>query len=109
MVHALEVTEDELAAAYMEAIPESGGGLEETMRTLANQWMAEGRAEGIREGKLKGQSKTLLRLLGRRFGTVPDAVRKRVATASTAELGAWLDAVLDAKNVDAVFAAAPRN
>ena len=117
MVYALKVAGTEIAAAYIEVIPEDMGKLKGKMETLADQWMAEGRvvghaegrAEGERRGELKGLERAMVRQLGRRFGTVPASARKRIAAASDAELDAWLDAILDANSVDAVFAASPRS
>ena len=113
VLHALEVDRAGLVAAYTEAIPGGERELEGKMATLVEQWMAEGERRGEKRGEkrgeLKGQAKALLRQLGRRFGSVPASARRRVATASATELGTWLDAVLDAKSVDSVFAASPRD
>ena len=114
-----------LVAAYTEAIPGGEKEMEGKMATLVEQWMAEGERRGEKRGEkigekrgerigekrgeLKGQANALLRQLGRRFGSVPPSARERVAAASATELGTWLDAVLDAKSVDSVFAASPRD
>ena len=67
------------------------------------QGRAEGMAEGMAEGRAKGMAEILLRLLERRFGAVPEAARARVCTASIADLDGWLDAILDAEDIDGVF------
>jgi len=67
------------------------------MGTIAQTWLQEGRADG--------GATLLLRQLERRFGRVPAMVRDRVRTATTDDLEAWADAVLDAESLDAVFAA----
>ena len=41
--------------------------------------------------------------IGRRFGAVPDGVRKRIDAASLEQLEAWSDRVLDAATLDDVF------
>ena len=69
--------------------------------------LAEGEARGLAEGEVRGKAETLLRLLERRFGCVPESARARVAHGSAAELDAWLDALLDAHSLEAVFDASP--
>ena len=66
------------------------------MATAAETWMEQGKAEG--------KAETLLRLMERRFGAVPEAARARISAASVADLDGWLDAILDAGDVDEVFA-----
>ena len=96
---------------------------ERMMTTLTEKWKAEGRAKGLAEGLVKGLAegqakglaegqtegrvRSLLLLLGRRFGPVAEPVRRRVAGASAAELDAWLVRTLDAGSVDEVLAASP--
>jgi hypothetical protein len=71
------------------------------------QWKAEGEAEGEAKGEargeIKGQARSLLRLLEKRFGPASEAVRTRIAAADSVALDRWLDRVLDAPTVDAVF------
>jgi len=81
-----------LERAMRLARPQDG---EELMGTIAEKWLQEGRQEG--------EANSLARLLERRFGAVPDAVRERVATASLEQLDTWLDAVIDAESLDEVF------
>jgi predicted transposase YdaD len=69
------------------------------------QGRIEGRAEGRAEGEATGKAKTLLRLLDRRFHDIPEAYRTRVLAANANQLDAWIDAVLDADSIDAVFGA----
>jgi len=96
------------------------------MGTMAERWLQEGRQEGLRkglqeglqkgrqegrqegwqEGRQEGEANTLVRLLERRFGAVPDSVRKRVATASPEQIDTWLDTVIDAESLDEVFGGA---
>ena len=44
-----------------------------------------------------------LRLLERRFNGVPESYHDRVLAADAAQLDTWIDAVLDAENIEAVF------
>ena len=63
----------------------------------------QGRIEGETLGKAKGKAETLLRLLDRRFHGVPKAYRTQVLAADANQLDTWIDAVLDAESIDAVF------
>jgi predicted transposase YdaD len=69
------------------------------------QGRVEGRAEGKAEGKVEGKAETLLRLLDRRFHGVPKAYRTQVLAANADQLDTWIDAVLDAESIDAIFGA----
>ena len=73
------------------------------MSTVAEAWVREGMAQGRAEGKAEGKAETLLRLLQRRFGPVPESARARVAVGSATEIDAWLDALLDAQSLTEVF------
>ena len=63
----------------------------------------EGREEGLAEGEHQAQVRTMLRLLERRFGPVPEEVRQRMEAADSATLDSWLDRILDAPTRDAIF------
>ncbi|NBC32669.1 MAG: transposase [Alphaproteobacteria bacterium] len=65
--------------------------------------VAEGRAEGLSAGEHRAQVRTLLRLLERRFGPVPEDIRERIEAADRETLEVWLDRILDAPSRDAVF------
>ena len=64
------------------------------------------RAEGRVEGRVEGEAKSLIRLLERRFGPLPAAVKSRIDGADLNQLDAWIDRVLDAKSLEVMFAAA---
>jgi hypothetical protein len=51
----------------------------------------------------RGKAETLLRLLGRRFHSVPEAYYVRVLAADADQLDTWIDALLDAESIDVVF------
>ncbi len=70
------------------------------MGTMAEAWLEEGRIEG--------QAGTLLRLMERRFGEVPETVRARMTAASSSELDAWEEAFAKATTFEAFMACAPR-
>jgi predicted transposase YdaD len=63
----------------------------------------QGRSEGRAEGETRGKAKTLLRLLDRRFHGVPEPYHAQVLAADVEQLDTWIDAVLDAESIDAVF------
>ena len=67
--------------------------------------VAEGEARGEVRGIAKGEAKSLTRMLERRFGPLPAAVKTRVGGANLSQLDAWIDRVLDAKSLDSVFGA----
>ena len=71
------------------------------MPTLAETWIEQGMQQGLQEGELL----TLKRLLIKRFGPLPAAFEQRLAGADRAELEAWLDQVLDAPSLEAMFPA----
>jgi len=63
------------------ALPEVGNLMEiktmlaESVIEWTEQWKQLGRQEGRLEGKLEGESAMLVRLLIKRFGVLPEAVR----------------------------------
>ena len=62
-----------------------------------------GRTAGLAEGETVGEAKSLSRLLQRRFGPLPPSVQSRIAEASLDELDGWVDQVLDAPSLEAMF------
>ena len=66
-------------------------------------------AEGLERGLEQGEARGLTRLLERGFGPLPRTVRDRVAAADLDELDAWLDRILDADSLDAVFDGSKRH
>ena len=105
----LDLAPEALEASLRRTKPERWEAL---MGTVAQAWMDEGRAKGIAEGiadgllqgRSEGEAALLLRLLERRFGRLPAAIRDRVRGAAADDLEAWSVAVLDADSLDAVFA-----
>lgn len=69
------------------------------LATLGKTW----REEWTAEGQHQAQTRTLGRLLERRFGPVPADIRVRLEAAETETLDRWLDRILDAPTRDAVF------
>ncbi len=46
--------------------------------TIAESWIAEGKAEGRAEGMAEGQAKSALKVLKSRFGEVPAGIQKKI-------------------------------
>ena len=65
--------------------------------------LAKGEAKGLAKGEAKGLARALRRLLERRFGPLPPAVRTRIAGASASDLDVGFAAALDAESLSAVF------
>ncbi len=65
---------------------------------------ARGKAEGKAEGLAEGEARSLMRLLVKRFGPLPEPVVAQIAAGSIEELDRWVDRVLDAPDLEAVFA-----
>lgn len=63
----------------------------------------EGRMKGRVEGRMEGEAAMLQRLLERRFGTLPDSARQRIAAADADTLLIWGERVLDAKSLEDVW------
>jgi hypothetical protein len=67
------------------------------------QGRQEGRQEGIQVGLLKGQAGVLAKQLKLRFGSLPLEVVERLSGATAEELDGWVEAVLTAPSLSAVF------
>ena len=94
----LEIALDAAAGEAAGVPPEDEPHTKEyLMATLVQRLLQQGKAE------------TLLRLLMLRYGAVPDGVKARVRAAAVVDLDAWLDAVPDAPDFEAVFASRPVN
>ena len=64
----------------------------------------EGRKEGREEGREEGMLVILQRLLTQRFGPLDAALQHRLQTASPAQLETWAERVLEARDLEEVFA-----
>jgi len=58
---------------------------------------------GLRRGRVEGQADLLLRLLARRFGTIPDTLTERIRAATAGQLETWSLNFVDATTLDEVF------
>ncbi|EWY38219.1 hypothetical protein N825_14725 [Skermanella stibiiresistens SB22] len=83
---------DRLRAVLGRVVP---GQEDKIMPTIAEAYIAEGKAEA--------KADTLLRMVGRRLGTVPATVTAKVASASVDEIDQWIDAITDGTDVNEIF------
>ena len=102
VIKATTVSDEVLRQALSAVGSESG---EETMDSIANTI----EKKSIARGRVEGMAVSLLRLLQKRCGPVPETVQKRILSASVEELEAWTDAVLDASSIDGVLSASPKS
>ncbi len=65
---------------------------------------AEGLEKIMKEGIEKGKARALQKFLTKRFGTLPAEAVGQISAASPQEIDTWLDRLLDAESLDAVFA-----
>ncbi len=63
--------------------------------------------KGRAEGRAEGEAEALLRLAERRFGPLPAALRARVLAAGPAAVECWLDRLIDAPDLETLFAEPP--
>ena len=83
---------------------ENASDLEAYVGTIADTLLEQGEARGLVKGLAEGKAETLTRLLERRFGYLPRQDRARIAAAEISQIEAWLDAVLDAPDLNTIFA-----
>jgi hypothetical protein len=74
----------------------------EVKTMLANR-PAEWKQRWTQEGRREGEAALLTRLLERRFGTLPDTAKDRIAAADVSSLEEWSLRVLDAGSLDEVL------
>ncbi|MFZ4536861.1 DUF4351 domain-containing protein [Propionivibrio sp.] len=60
-------------------------------------------AEGILLGEQRGEALALQRLLNKRLGPLPAEVAAQISAAGPEQIEAWLDLVLDAADLAAIF------
>ncbi len=60
----------------------------------------EGKQEGRQEGRQEGELTIILRLLGRRFATLPEPLVERLRQMDAGQLEAFSEVLLDARNLD---------
>lgn len=63
--------------------------------------------KGIQQGMQQGEALALQKLLTIRFGAIPSDTVGKITTASSDQLDAWLNLVMDAPSLASVFADNP--
>ena len=69
------------------------------------EWAHEYEAKGEARGEARGEALALQKLLIKRFGAIPSDVLAMIGTATTAQVDAWLDQILEARSLDDLFGA----
>jgi len=85
--------------------------LAERVKQWTEEWkqqgLAEGEAKGLAkgrvEGKAEGKADSLSKLIQLKFGMLPDHVKRQIERADCSQLDAWLERILTAESLDAVF------
>ncbi len=100
-VRHLNVTQDDLNAALQRQSTDARDGTqrEALVMTIAETLHEEGRAEGKVE--------TFLRQAKLKFGAIPRSMATRLRDASNEDLDRWLDALITADDLEAVFGSLP--
>jgi len=93
----LEITD--LTPEQLRGIVQRAIGTGDELMSTAERLRKEGQAQGRSQQGIE----TVLRLLARRFGALPETIVHRVNAATLAELDRWTDRILDAKTLDDVF------
>ena len=93
--------EDLVSRAMSKANPRRG---EAIMLTAREKWQAEARAEARPEH----EAAMFVRVLEQKFGRLPEHSRALVASASPAQIDAWVARLFKAKSLEALLGAVPR-
>ena len=75
------------------------------MKKYMGSWALMEYEEGLEKGLVNGQQKMLLRLMQKKYGPVPEWAEEKLKEADDATLDKMADAILDASNLDELFAA----
>jgi hypothetical protein len=94
---AIRILEEELHVNYMTSFERSGieKGIQEGIQ--------QGVQQGIQQGVQQGEGTMLIRLLERKFKTVPENYRQHIETASPEDLLEWAEKVLISQSIEEVF------
>nr|CRH05935.1 conserved protein of unknown function [C terminal fragment] [Candidatus Magnetococcus massalia] len=76
---------------------------EEAFPGEAEHYASQFAREMMSRGRQEEAASMLLRLLSRRFGSLPERVQDRIVTADVKEIEAWGDRIFDAESLESVF------
>ncbi len=74
--------------------------LQGEIMTIAQQWQDEGMYKGIQQG----EATLLMRQIRHRFGDIPNPITQQITKADAQKLLVWGEKILDAANLEAIFA-----
>lgn len=80
-------------------------GLQKGLQEGRLEGRLEGQQAGQREGQLEGRRQMLAEVLASRFGSLPEAVRRQLESASHEQLSRWASRALGAPTLDEVTGA----
>jgi hypothetical protein len=103
MRYILRVTSEDAFDEVRERIARAVPAAEEPMASIAEKLIQQGIEQGIDRGRIQALRDALGRLLEARFGPVGPEVTRRLDAATLEELEGWIDRVVTADHVDAVF------
>jgi hypothetical protein len=72
------------------------------MISAAEHYIAQGLAQGVETGRLRGLRSDLTRVLVKRFGALTPALEASIAAADAKTLDQWFDRAIDSPTLDAV-------
>ena len=108
VLYVTDVTEEQLPMELKPPQDDQGVVRMTTGQRIWSEGRAAGRSEGKTEGRTEGRTeearRMLARLLTRRFGVSATEVDERLQAATLEQLEAWVDRILDAESIDALFA-----
>jgi hypothetical protein len=84
-------------------VPHRGRNHDDLHRARQQQSEQIGELRGERRGEQKGEARLLLRLVGLKYGEVPDDARRRIEAADAETLLIWSDRILTAQHLDKVL------
>ncbi|MEX0584910.1 MAG: DUF4351 domain-containing protein, partial [Natronospirillum sp.] len=87
----------------MQELHEVQAMLAERVKDWTHTWEQQGIQKGRLEGRLEGEAMLLKKQLTRRFGELPADMEQRLTNATSEELEAWAENILDAQTLDEVF------
>jgi len=77
--------------------------LAERVQEWTRKWKQEGMEEGWRQGRQQGQAELLVKILERKFGTLPPVYQQRILAAGPDDIWRWVDRALVAAALEQVF------
>ena len=96
-----DVTPEDLEEELQSVDSEISG---EVLMTIAEQLMERGKVQGKLEGTILDKQQILLRLLGKKFGTLDDDAKKSIlGNKDRDKLDRAIDMILDARSAEEVL------